>query len=229
MGLESGDILTFSPTDTATVKSVVPRPSGADGQSVISTVWLSNPEFHAIYVPAGQATPDVEQSHYILSLDSRANTAGDVKLSTPYLPFPGLKPPGSFVIVLRNWEPSRLLLFIGDSTSSDIGLVGSLSGSGSQLDSWYNFTLEETSTPSVPLDSDMNETVLLGLELDLTNTKPYSYTGPSGEETEVPPPPIMYLYASDGTLTGWHIIQVKLLELRSWIGHEEATGEAWVW
>ncbi|KAH9902536.1 hypothetical protein C8Q73DRAFT_634146 [Cubamyces lactineus] len=209
IGLESGDILTFSPTDTASIKSVVPRPSGADGQSVISALWLSNPEFHAIYVPAGQISPDVEQSHYILSLDSRANMAGDVKLSSPYLPFPGLKPPGSFVVVLRNWEPSRLLLFVGDSTSSDIGLVGSLSGSGSQLDSWYNFTLEETSTPSVPLDSDMNETVLLGLELDLTNNKPYTYTGPSGEETDVPPPPIMYLYASDGTLTGWHVIQTQ--------------------
>ncbi|KAI0350061.1 hypothetical protein OH77DRAFT_1514617 [Trametes cingulata] len=208
IGLESGDIVTFSPTDTSSAKTFVPRPQGVDGQSIISTVWLSNPEFHAIYVPAGQFTPDVEQSHYILSLDSKANTAGDVKLNSPYLPFPGLRPPGSFVVVLRNWEPSRLLLFVGDSTSSDIGLIGSLANSSS-LESWYNFTLEETSTPSVPLDADMNETVLLGLELDLTNDKPFQYTGPSGEETDVPPPPIMYLYASDGTLTGWHIIQTQ--------------------
>ncbi|KAI0366339.1 hypothetical protein BV20DRAFT_972063 [Pilatotrama ljubarskyi] len=208
IGLESGDIVTFSPTDTSAVKTFVPRPQAVDGQSVISTTWLSNPEFHAIYVPAGQFSPDVEQSHYILSLDSKANTAGDVKLNSPYLPFPGLRPPGSFVIVLRNWEPSRLLLFVGDSTSSDIGLIGSFTDS-SPLESWYNLTLEETSTPSVPLDADMNETVLLGLELDITNDKPYQYTGPSGEETDVPPPPIMYLYASDGTLTGWHIIQTQ--------------------
>ncbi|OSC99961.1 hypothetical protein PYCCODRAFT_746796 [Trametes coccinea BRFM310] len=210
LGLASGELVTFAPGDTASIKSVVPRPSVADNQSVISALWLSNPEFHAIYTPLGQFAPDVEQSHYILSLDSKANTAGDVKLSTPYLPFPGLRPPGSFIVVLRGWEPSRLLLFIGDSTSSDIGLVGSLSDSGAaQIDSWYNLTLEETSTPSVPLDADMNETVLLGLELDLTNDQPFKYTGPSGEESDVPPPPIMYLYASDGTLTGWHIIQTQ--------------------
>ncbi|KAI9001521.1 hypothetical protein BD414DRAFT_432167 [Trametes punicea] len=210
LGLESGEVVTFSPTETSSAKSIVPRPPAADGQSVISAVWLSNSEFHTIYVPAGHLSPDVEQSHYILSLDSKANMAGDVKLTTPYLPFPGLRPPGSFIVVLRNWEPSRLLLFIGDSTSSDIGLIGSLSESGvSQLDSWYNLTLEETSTPSVPLDADMNETVLLGLDLDLTNDKPFEYTGPSGEVTEVPPTPIVYLYASDGTLTGWHIVQTR--------------------
>ncbi|KAI0774968.1 hypothetical protein BD413DRAFT_290325 [Trametes elegans] len=210
LGLGTGEVVTFSPADTSVVKSTVPRPQAVENQTVISTVWLSNPEFHAIYVPAGQASADVEQTHYILSLDSKANAAGDVKLTTPYLPFPGLRPPGAFVIVLRAWEPTRLLLFIGDSTSSDIGVIGSLADpSTSQLDSWYNFTLEETSTPSVPLDADMNETVLLGLELDLTNDKPYTYTGPSGEAADVPPPPIMYLYASDGTLTGWHIIQTQ--------------------
>ncbi|KAL1949793.1 hypothetical protein VTO73DRAFT_8674 [Trametes versicolor] len=210
IGLESGDIVTFSPTDTSTVKSVVPKPQSLDGQSIISTTWLSNTEFHAIYAPVGQMSPDVEQSHYVLSLESKSSTAGDVKLACPYLPFPGVRPPGSFVTTLRNWEPSRLLLFVGDGTSSDIGVLGSLTDSGaSTLGSWFNLTLEETSTPTVPLDSDMNETVLLGLELDLTNDQPYKYTGPSGEDMDVPPSPIMYLYASDGTLTGWHIIQTQ--------------------
>ncbi|KAI0636172.1 hypothetical protein C8Q77DRAFT_1101977 [Trametes polyzona] len=208
IGLESGDIVAFIPTDTSAVKGVVPRPQSLEGQSIISTTWLSRHEFHAIYAPAGQFSPDVEQNHYVLSADSKTNTATDIKLNCPYLSFPGLRPPGSFVVTLRDWEPSRLLLFIGDSTSSDIGLLGSLSGSGPS-ESWYNLTLEETSTPSVPLDADMNETVLLGLELDLTNNKPFKYTGPSGEDTDVPPPPIMYLYASDGTLTGWHIIQTQ--------------------
>ncbi|KAI0833742.1 hypothetical protein BC628DRAFT_1492442 [Trametes gibbosa] len=210
IGLESGDIVTFSPTDTSTMKAVAPRPQGLDGQSVISMTWLSNTEFHTIYAPAGQIDPEAEQSHYLLFLDSKAKTAGDVKLTCPYLAFPGLRPPGAFVVTLRGWEPSRLLLFVGDSTSSDIGLIGALSEPGTlPLDSWYNLTLEETSTPSVPLDADMNETVLLGLELDLTNREPFKYTGASGEELDVPPPPIMYLYASDGTLTGWHIIQTQ--------------------
>ena len=86
--------------------------------------WLSNTEFHGIYAPAGPLAPDSEQTHFILTLEAKANLAGDIKLTTPYLPFPGLRPPSSFVVTLKNWEPARLLLFVGDSTSSDIGLIG---------------------------------------------------------------------------------------------------------
>ena len=180
-----------------------------DGQSVISLQWLSNTEFHGIYAAAGSLAPDSEQTHFILSLEAKANLTGDIKLTTPYLPFPGLRPPGSFIVTLKNWEPYRFLLFVGDSTSSDVGLLGSLADTTSLAESWYNLALEEDSTPSVPLDTDLNETVLLGLELDVTGTETMMYTGVSGEVTDVPAPPIMYLYASDGTLTGWHVIQTQ--------------------
>ncbi|KAM5544595.1 hypothetical protein V8D89_001493 [Ganoderma adspersum] len=209
IGLENGDVVTFSPSDTSTAKSVVPHPPSVDGQSVISLQWLSNTEFHGIYASASSLAPDSEQTHFILSLEAKANLTGDVKLATPYLPFPGLRPPGSFIVALKNWEPYRFLLFVGDSTSSDVGLLGSLASIPSPAESWYNLALEEDSTPSVPLDTDLNETVLLGLELDVTGTGTMRYTGVSGEDTDVPAPPIMYLYASDGTLTGWHIIQTQ--------------------
>ena len=51
----------------------------------------------------------------------------------------------------------------------------------------------------------MNDTVLVALELDLTSTESYHHTG-SGEPSELPPPPIMYAYTSDGTVLGWHIV-----------------------
>ncbi|PIL29894.1 transporter [Ganoderma sinense ZZ0214-1] len=209
IGLENGDVVTFSPSDTSSAKSIVPHPLSVDGQSVISLQWLSNTEFHGIYAAASSLAPDSEQTHLILSLEPKANFTGDIKLATPYLPFPGLRPPGSFVVMLKNWEPYRFLLFIGDSTSSDVGLIGSLANATSPAESWYNLALEEDSTPSVPLDKDLNETVLLGLELDVTDTETFRYTGVSGEVVDVPAPPIMYLYASDGTLTGWHIIQTQ--------------------
>ena len=209
IGLENGDVVTFSPSDTSAAKTIVPHPSSVDGQSVISLEWLSNSEFHGVYAPANSLAPDSEQTHFILSLEAKANLTGDIKLTTPYLPFPGLRPPGSFTVTLRNWEPYRFLLFTGDSTSSDVGLIGSLTNNTSPADSWYNLALEEDSTPSVPLDADLNETVLVGLDLDITSTETFRYTGVSGEATDVPAPPIMYLYASDGTLTGWHIIQTQ--------------------
>ena len=210
LGLQSGSIVTFSPTDTSKTKSYIPKPDSPTSQALISTTWLSNPDFFAIYIPQGPLAPDVEQSHLILSLDAKANTSTEVKLTSPYLPFPGMRPPGSFTAIFRNWDPAKFLIFVGDSTSSDIGLLGCTADpSGPHSESWTNFSLEETSTPTVPLDRDMNDTVLLGLSLDLTGTQTYNHKTASGEDSELPPPPVMYAYASDGTLVGWHILNLK--------------------
>ncbi|KAI0784456.1 hypothetical protein C8Q75DRAFT_736064 [Abortiporus biennis] len=208
LGLQSGDIVTFNPSDVSKLKSLIPRPTSLPSHALISTTWLSNPDFHSIYVTPGQLTPNTEQSHLILSLDAKANTCTELKLGAPYLPFPGIRLPGAFHVVLRGWEPSKFLLFIGDSTSSDIGLVGCTLDS-SNHESWVNFSLEETSTPTVPLDKDSNDTVLLGLTLDLTETESYNHKTASGEDSVLPPPPIMYAYASDGTLTGWNILNTE--------------------
>jgi nucleoporin NUP159 len=186
--------------ETGNIKSIYGKPPSANNQSIISTTWLSASTFHTIYAPPGPLSPDVEQTHLILSVDKNKHTASDIKLTTPYFPSPGIRPPGSFTVVLRNWEPAKFILLIGDSASSDIGVIGSLSD-----ESWYNFSLEETSTPSLPLDKDMNDTVLIALELDLTSTESYQHTA-TGEMSELPPPPIMYAYVSDGTLLGWYIV-----------------------
>lgn len=170
--------------------------------------WLSNTDFYCIYVPFGPVTAESEQTHALITLDSKANTVTEVKLNTPYLPIPGLRPPGSFITVLRQWEPSKFLLLIGDGTSSDIGLVGCTTDpSGQEL--WMNLSLEENSTPSMPLDNDMNETVIMGMGHDLTATEEFTHKTASGEDAILPPPPIMYVYASDGTVIGWYVLNTQ--------------------
>ncbi|KAH0833488.1 hypothetical protein J3R83DRAFT_12612 [Lanmaoa asiatica] len=206
LGLQSGDIVTFSPTATATPKSSIPHPPSANNMSAISVHWLSTSSFHTIYAPPGQLTPDVEQIHFHASLDSKNNSAQDIRFNNPYLPFPGLRPPGEFLVCLRGWDPSKVLLFIGDSTSSDIGLIGSVADDSGE--SWHNLSLEETSTPSLPLDKDQNDTVLLGMDVDLTSGESYHHSTASGEALELPAHPIMYVYASDGTILGWHVLNV---------------------
>ncbi|KAI0701221.1 hypothetical protein BC835DRAFT_1411616 [Cytidiella melzeri] len=205
IGLQSGDIVTYSPSDTSRPKTLVPRPSSATGYSVIGLSWLSNTDFYGIYAPAGSLTAESDQLHVLQSLDTKANTITEVKLYAPYLPFPGLRPPGSFTVVLKQWEPAKFLLFVGDGTSSDIGLLGCVADAEGQ-ESWTNFSLEETSTPSVPLDQDSNDTVPIGLALDLTATEEFKHKTVSGEDTMLPPPPIMYLYASDGTVVAWNVL-----------------------
>ncbi|KAG1750246.1 hypothetical protein EDB19DRAFT_2022507 [Suillus lakei] len=202
LGMRSGSIVTYAPTSTSAPKSSIPSPPSASNACVISTTWLSASSFHAIYAQL-PLNPDVEQTHFHVSLDGKNNSAQDLKFSSPYFPSPGLRPPGAFIVCLRGWDPAKILLFVGDSTSSDIGVVGCVE------ENWSNLSLEETSTPSLPLDKDMNDTVLVGLELDLTSTEPFHHTSASGEGVRLPPSPIMYAYASDGTVAGWHVLNIK--------------------
>ena len=132
VGLQSGDIITFSPVETNKPKFVFGKPPNAKNQSIIAMTWLSNPTIHTIYAPL-QLQPDAEQTHIMMSLDSKKNLATDVKLTTPYFPSPAIRPPGSFTVILRNWEPTKFLILIGDSTSSDIGVIGGIGDDSSSV------------------------------------------------------------------------------------------------
>ena len=204
IALQSGDIVTYSPTASDSPKTIISKPQSVAGNRVLSTTWLANPTFFTVYAPAGPLEPKMPQSHFVVDFDSKSNTATDISLSSPCFPFPGLRNPGAFVLVFRNWDPVKFLLVVGDSTSQDIGSIGCYTEASGEV--WYNLNVDEAYTPSLPLDRDMNDTILLGLDLDLTSTKKYDHLSTSGEKVEVPPPPIMYAYSSDGTLIGWYVI-----------------------
>ena len=197
IGLRNGDVVTFSPSDTGNAKLRIPKPPQAGDSSIIFVLWLSNNDFYGIYVPPGSRSPDTVQKHVAISYDPRTNSAMQTELETPYYASPALRPPGAFPAVLRTWQPTKYLIFIADSTSSDIGVVGNIADTSTASETWWNLSLEETSTPSVPLDKDDNDTVPLALEIDV------SFDKPAIEQS--PPLPILYLYASDGTLQAWHI------------------------
>jgi nucleoporin NUP159 len=204
IALQSGDTVTYSPMASDSPKTTIPKPQSVAGNRVLSTTWLANPTFFTVYAPVGPLEPKTTQSHYVVDFDSKSNTATDISLSAPYFPFPGLRNPGAFVLVFRNWDPLKFLLVVGDGTSQEIGSVGCYMEASGEV--WYNLNVDEAYTPSLPLDRDMNDTVLLGLDLDLTATKQYDHLSTSGEKVEVPPPPIMYAYSSDGTLIGWYVV-----------------------
>ena len=204
IALQSGDIITYSPTTSNLPKATISKPPGVVGDRVLSTTWLANPTFITVYAAAGPLEPKTPQSHYVVNFDSKSNTATDISLSAPYYPFPGLRNPGAFVLVFRNWDPVKFLVVIGDSTSQDIGSIGCYVEASGEV--WYNLNVDEAYTPSLPLDKDMNDTILLGLDLDLTGINKYDHLSPSGEKVEVPPPPIMYAYSSDGTFIGWYVV-----------------------
>ena len=56
LGMQGGDV-TYSPTQTSTLKSSIPHPASANGMSVISIRWLSTSSFHAIYARLTNSHP----------------------------------------------------------------------------------------------------------------------------------------------------------------------------
>jgi nucleoporin NUP159 len=206
IGLQSGDIVTFDPSTPFTPKAIFPHPPTSNPQTIISATWLTNSSFHTIYMPMHVDGPDIELLHYVLSLDSKSKISSTTKLVPPCLPFPGLRPPSAFSLVLRNWNPAKFLILIGDSASSDIGAITCTVNTDNSNEEWRNLSLDETTQPTMPLDKNTADTVLVGLELDLTSTEPVSHTDASGAETDAHISPIMYAYASDGTVLGWHLI-----------------------
>ena len=203
IALQSGDIVTFSPTETHQAKSFVTRPPSMLGQTIIHTTWLSNPAFYAIFAPPGTLDPQVDQKHMVIVHDAkRPDTSADVFVPINFFPT-GLRPPGAFTIALRGWDPAKVLLLVGDSTTADIGLVCCTTD-----DKWQKLAFDE-GAPSMPLDADQNETTMIGFELDLKNTTPYDVTTSTGETVSVPPPPVVWAYASDGTVTAWYVVNTR--------------------
>ena len=126
LGLASGDIEAFSPAAPSAVKAVVPKVQGLSEGTIISTSWLSNTEFYSVYTPPGPPSPDAEHTHYVTQFDPKTNLFAEVKVNPPALPFPGLRAPNQFVVLFRSWDTARILAFVGDSASSDIGALAAI-------------------------------------------------------------------------------------------------------
>ncbi|KAI9449464.1 hypothetical protein F5148DRAFT_1340758 [Russula earlei] len=150
IALQSGDIVTFSPNETHQAKSFVSHPPSMQGQSLIHTMWLSNPAFYAIFAPPGPLDPQVDQKHMVIVHDTKCpDTSTDIVLPINFFPS-GIRLPGAFTITLRGWDPAKVLLLVGDSTTSDIGLVCCTVD-----DKWQKLSFDE-GAPSMPLDVDQN-------------------------------------------------------------------------
>ena len=65
----------------------------------------------------------------VVSFDGKEGRAKDVSLPINFFTS-GLRPPGAFCVCLRGWEPMKILLVVGDSTSADIALVALVSENG---------------------------------------------------------------------------------------------------
>ncbi|KAJ7116352.1 hypothetical protein C8R44DRAFT_792263 [Mycena epipterygia] len=180
IGLRTGDILTFGLNNNTSPLKHIP---GTANSPLVSLHWVGP----AFTFRTSYASNSGDPPHHIVSLDTRSNTAGFIKLAHPF-PLPD-RPQNSQVLVLPRWdqdaaaasaEEAKTLVVVGDTSSTDLEVLGN---SGSR---WFQQSQENQLT--VPLDKNDEDTFLLALDVDLTD--------------EIP---IMYAYLNDGTVQGWYI------------------------
>ncbi len=149
---------------------------------------------------------DQENLYVVYIANPNDGTVLDVTLEDATPPFgPSDRSSTPQALVLSDWDPFSFLLFMTDGPASDIGIIGVYKAEGKET--WSNLILDESS-PSLPLDEEMNETAIMGYGFDLTSTDGFSSELKSGE-SHIPPSPILYVYASDGTIIGWNICNLK--------------------
>ncbi|KAF8072173.1 hypothetical protein FPV67DRAFT_924861 [Lyophyllum atratum] len=186
IGLQGGHIMTYPLTNKSSIHKHVP-PTALP--PLISLEWLSpGHTFRTSYAPSYGTTDPIQ---HIICVDTKAPTA---TYYAPTYPFP-LPERGhqSYTVVLPKWDEDagaaepKSLVVVGDKASIDLEILGSI---GTQ---WYQQSQENPL--SLPLDSNMEDTVLLGLQADLTDVETMT--------------PIMYAYLNDGTVQGWYMEHTK--------------------
>ncbi|KAJ3490063.1 hypothetical protein NLJ89_g11470 [Agrocybe chaxingu] len=182
IGLQTGDILTFSLTNKSTPHKHIPPTSDA---ILVSLNWLGpGHTFRTSYGAQG----DIAAKQHIIVLDTKSSTAIYFAPDHPYPSYDRTQQ-NAFVLTLHKWDEdaasqadSKSLTVVGDVSSVDLEVLGNVGNN------WHRHSQENQL--SLPLDKSMDDTILLALEADLTDSSTNA--------------PIMYAYLNDGSLQGWH-------------------------
>ncbi|KAH9481729.1 hypothetical protein JR316_0006256 [Psilocybe cubensis] len=181
IGLQTGDILTFAITNKSTPNKHIPPTTNS---VLVSLNWLGpGHTFRTSY-----AAQDDSPAQHIVVLDTKSSTATYFAPDHPFISGDRVNQ-AAYVLNFPKWDgaENQYLTVVGDLASVDLEILGN---SGNQ---WYRQSQENPLT--LPLDKEMNDTILLALETDLTDPRYDS--------------PIMYAYLSDGSLQGWYVEHTK--------------------
>ncbi|KAL1745401.1 hypothetical protein HDZ31DRAFT_36516 [Schizophyllum fasciatum] len=177
LGLESGDILTFTPNNKAAPQKHIPPTSPQT--PMVSMQWTGPAHtFRTVYCK--QDNPE-EPVHHIVTLDVKANALEYHQLDAGFT-LSDRYPPSSTSILLPQWNAEDALLVIaGDVAASDFEVLGHRGGNTG----WFQ---EAADNPlAVPMKETYEENVLVGLAVDLTEDAA----------------PVMVGYMDDGTVQLW--------------------------
>ncbi|PWN40776.1 hypothetical protein IE81DRAFT_304651 [Ceraceosorus guamensis] len=217
LGLADGGIVQLTPEGE--IKERIRPPTDlAQDMGIIHLSWLENNVFVATYntISSGSADePDHSETLYAILRNPKTS-------SLQYLRFP-LDPAPSFgdtsrrtqryAVSLKGWSPSKHLLFLAASASTDVGVLLSRADAfDTETEGWESAELEETSRPTLPFSSVDKESdtapVALAVDLSATENVDDPLAAARGEDgtKKLPPCPILLVYTTDGVLLAYHVI-----------------------
>jgi nucleoporin NUP159 len=178
--------LTYSLSNQSVPHKHIPPTADA---ILVSLNWLGPGH---IFRTSYGAKSDAPAKQHIITLDTKSSMATYI---APDHPFPNFdrNHQSAYVLCLPRWdedasgEGNKSLVVVGDISSVDLEVLGNIGNI------WHRQSQENPLT--LPLDKAMDDTILLALDIDLTDTT----TGT----------PVMYAYLNDGTLQGWQVKHSK--------------------
>ncbi|KAK2460935.1 hypothetical protein APHAL10511_007405 [Amanita phalloides] len=198
IGLRMGDIITYALSNNTVPHKQIPPT--ADGY-LVSLDWVGPTlVFKSTY--SSKIPECSDATLHVVHVDVKSSTGHYFSLMHPF-PAADRNKMHALSLSMPKWdeepgapaEAAKGILIVGDMSSVDLEVLAYI---GPQ---WYQQPQENPL--QLPLDKDMNDTILMSLETDLTDV----------EENL----PLMYAYLNDGTLQGW-----KLDHSRPYVGMVKA-------
>ncbi|TFK27125.1 hypothetical protein FA15DRAFT_692647 [Coprinopsis marcescibilis] len=188
IGLQTGDIMTFALTNMPVHHKHIPPTF----QGILVSLSWTGPghTFRTSYTnPQDPSSPGL----HIVSLDTKTSTGVYYALNHPFVS--GDRTFQSpHVLQLPKWDEdpgtsdhSKSLLVFGDASSVDLEVLAH------ENHTWYQQSQENPI--SLPLTKSMDDTMLLSLEADLTDTSVST--------------PTVQVVLNDGTIQGWYLEHPK--------------------
>ncbi|XP_018561339.1 nuclear pore complex protein Nup214 [Anoplophora glabripennis] len=187
VGSRNSRITQYKP-DLKAVK-VVNQPPLEGAHSLISLQWVSNYQFIGIYQSA-----EPEGTAKLIVVDA-PKTGDPVYTNYEDVCYSGTtRLPQFYMILQQHWN----ILMVASSNSTELGVLGSTG------DTWTQWIISDSARPELPLSPDRQETLPVGLALDISSTRPLPWN-----ESTIPPCPYLLILSHHGVLCFFSVVNLK--------------------
>ncbi|KAG6007289.1 hypothetical protein E4U21_006207 [Claviceps maximensis] len=211
-GMGDGTICQMTPEGE--VKADIPRPPNSANSYVSSLTWLENHLFLAIYAVANVSPP--RSLYHVITRQPSSSSYTFQKMTDPVEPYGDAKPPHHSILRLRDLADLQDVLIVSSTASTDIGILTrskkALANDKPAQSITNVFTtteiLQDTRRPALPMTDSMEDSVPIGISLDLSSKENVFKPIPSDDELDQSsgPLPGLWVLTHEGVLCSWWLI-----------------------